>query len=104
MTCFIAQNLLSEFMDGALEPARSAELSGHLQGCANCTRELAQFRRVRTMLRALPVERAPRDLLAKVRGRVEQKTFLERVTATFGGLRVPRLALSGALATAAVLF
>src|SRR5205823_12078668 len=64
----------------------------------------AQFRRVRTMLRTLPVERAPRDLLAKVRGRVEQKTFLERMTGAFGGFRVPRLAVSGALATAAVLF
>ena len=104
MTCFIAQNLLSELVDDELDPVRQGELQTHLAGCQSCSHELAQLRRMRTMVRSLPVERAPRDLLSKVRARVERKSLLERAMEAVTGLRMPSLAISGGLATAAVAF
>jgi len=103
MTCFIAQNELSAFADDALETARAAELQAHLSGCSGCTRELQEIRRVRTMLRALPVQRAPVDFLAKVKAKAQRKSILERVGAALEPLlRLPRPAQAG-LALAASL-
>lgn len=103
MTCFIAQNELSAFADDALETARAAELQAHLSGCSACTRELQEIRRVRTMLRAMPVHRAPVDFLAKVMAKAQRKTFLERAGAALEPLlRLPRPAQAG-LALAASL-
>ena len=103
MTCFIAQNELSAFADDALEMARAAELRAHLSGCSGCTRELQEIRRVRTMLRGLPVHRAPVDFLAKVKAKAQRKSFLERAGAALEPLlRLPRPAQAG-LALAASL-
>src|SRR5689334_5177370 len=103
MTCFIAQNELSAFADDALEAARATELQHHLTGCANCTRELQEIRRVRTMLRALPVHRAPPDFLAKVKAKAQHKSLFERVGEAIEPLlRLPRPAQAG-LALAASL-
>src|SRR5579859_39902 len=99
MTCFIAKNMLSELMDGELPSARKAELEGHLSGCSGCSHELEQIRRVRTLLRALPVEKAPRDFLVKVRSRMEEKSAFEKL---FSWVRLPGPKVSGALALAAV--
>lgn len=96
MTCFIAQNLLSELVDEALPSSRAQELQEHLVGCSNCTRELAEIRRVRTLLRSLPVRRAPADFLAKVKAKAEKKSPFEQIARVFEPLiRLPRPAQAG---------
>lgn len=96
MTCFIAQNLLSELVDGALPASRADELQAHLSGCSNCTRELEEIRRVRSMLRSLPVRRAPADFLSKVKAKAERKSVFDRVVAVIDPvLRLPRPAQAG---------
>lgn len=110
MTCFIAQNELSAFADDALEMARAAELQDHLSGCAACSRELEEIRRVRTMLRTLPVHRAPADFLSKVTAKAQRKSLLERATAALAPvLQLPRpaqasLALAASLVVAVTVF
>lgn len=110
MTCFIAQNELSAFADDALEMARAAELQDHLSGCAKCTRELQEIRRIRTMLRTLPVHRAPADFLSKVTAKAQRKSFLERASAALAPvLQLPRpaqasLALAASLLIAVTVF
>ncbi len=80
MTCFIAKNLLSEFLDDALDPARAREIEDHVAGCAACSKELAELRRVQQMLRGLPIQRVPADFLAKVTAKAQQKSFLDRAS------------------------
>lgn len=110
MTCFIAQNELSALVDEALEAARAAELQAHLAGCTSCSRELSEIRKVRTMLRSMPVHRAPPDFLAKVKAKAQKKSFLERVTAAVGPLlELPRpfqagLALAASVVVAVTVF
>jgi anti-sigma factor RsiW len=41
MKCAAAQEMISDYVDGALGPDREAELRGHLEGCRDC-RELAR--------------------------------------------------------------
>lgn len=110
MTCFIAQNELSAFVDDALEATRAAELQAHLTGCADCTRELQEIRRVRTMLRTLPVQRASRDFLAKVTAKAQRKSVFERAASALAPLlQLPRpaqagLALAASLVVAVTVF
>lgn len=110
MTCFIAQNELSALADDALELARAAELQDHLSGCANCSRELQEIRRVRTMLRTLPVHRAPADFLSKVTAKAQRKSLLERAASALAPvLQLPRpaqasLALAASLVVAVTVF
>ncbi len=99
MTCFIARNMLSELVDDALDSAREGELSSHLAGCEACSRELSEIRRMRQMLRGLPVHAAPADFLAKVRAKAEQKSALERLSLALSPLLRPRVA--GGIAVAA---
>jgi hypothetical protein len=110
MTCFIAQNELSALADDALEMARAAELQEHLSGCANCTRELQEIRRIRTLMRALPIQRAPADFLSKVTAKAQRKSLLERASAALAPvLQLPRpaqasLALAASLVVAVTVF
>lgn len=80
MTCFIAKNLLSEFLDDALDPARAREIEDHVAGCAACSKELAELRRVQQMLRGLPIQRVPADFVARVTAKAQQKSFFERAS------------------------
>src|SRR3954469_1890842 len=96
MTCFIAKNLLSELIDDALDPARARELQQHVDGCAGCSRELAELKRVRTLMRAMPREKAPADFFSKVIAKAEHKSPLERVSGALSVLwKLPPPAKAG---------
>jgi len=96
MTCFIAKNLLSELIDDALEPARARELQQHVDGCAECARELAELKRVRSLLRAMPREKAPVDFFAKVNAKAQYQSPLERVSSALSAVwKLPAPAKAG---------
>jgi len=48
-----ASETLSDFLDGALPPAEQHLVEGHLASCAECAREVQEFRRVLAQARAL---------------------------------------------------
>jgi anti-sigma factor RsiW len=66
MKCEAARPLLESYLDGELERTAVDEIENHLAGCAACRAELAALEELRGALRALPRERAPADLRARL--------------------------------------
>jgi hypothetical protein len=66
MNCTQVGNLLSEHQDRTLEPAEAAALAAHLRGCGGCAGTDASLLAVRDLLRSLPPDPAPPELLARV--------------------------------------
>ncbi len=54
MNCEQVEELLSAYLDNALAPEELADVTGHLQQCAQCRSILADFRRFDTLLTQLP--------------------------------------------------
>lgn len=71
MDCMQARNLLSEYQDGTLDAAAAAALDAHLRGCGECTGRVGSLLAVRQLLRGLPPDPAPPELLARVLAAVE---------------------------------
>ena len=69
MDCMQARNLLSEYQDGTLDAAPA--LVVHLRGCGECARCADSLLAVRELLRVLPPDPAPPELLARVISAVE---------------------------------
>jgi anti-sigma factor RsiW len=44
LTCQQMVELVTEYLDGVMEPPRRARFEAHLAGCDGCTAYLAQFR------------------------------------------------------------
>ena len=53
--------MLSDYIDGELEPGTRAALEGHLAGCPSCTEELESLRSTVLMLQRMPEVEAPRS-------------------------------------------
>jgi hypothetical protein len=66
MNCTQVGDLLSEHQDRTLEPAAAAALAAHLRGCGGCAGADASLLAVRELLRSLPPDPAPPELLARV--------------------------------------
>jgi hypothetical protein len=68
-------DMLCDYAEGAMAPEARLAAEAHLQGCADCRRELEAVRGYFTNMAgfaALEPEPAPRDFLAKVRARLPQ--------------------------------
>ncbi len=70
MECTETIDHLSAYMDGELSDREQAEMEEHLRGCARCADEEKALRDTVALLRALPAEPAPPELLAGVRMRL----------------------------------
>lgn len=106
MTCFICQNLLSEYIDGDLPPDRVRALETHVASCSDCKEELRRTRGVRMMLRGLPIERAPVGFVDRVNEQVNARNPFRRFAAWLADTaRKPAVtvgALAGVVAVVAV--
>jgi len=71
MDCTQARNLLPEYQDGTLDPAAATALAAHLRGCGECAGCVGSLLAVRELLRRLPPDPAPPELLARVLAAVE---------------------------------
>ncbi|MHB1012191.1 MAG: zf-HC2 domain-containing protein [Desulfobacteria bacterium] len=71
MDCTQARNLLSEYQDATLDAAAEAALAAHLRGCGECAGCVGSLHAVRELLRGLPPDPAPPELLARVLAAVE---------------------------------
>ena len=59
LTCKEVVELVTRYLDGALDPAELARFDEHLAGCEGCDRYLAQFRRTIDSVGHLPAESIP---------------------------------------------
>jgi len=71
MDCEQARDRLSEYQDGNLDAAAAASLAAHLRGCADCAGCVGSLLAVRELLRNMPPEPAPPELVARVLAAVE---------------------------------
>ncbi len=94
MDCREARNLLSDYQDGAVDAATAAGLAAHLRGCGECAGADASLLAVREVLRDLPPDPAPPELLARVLAAVEAEGRNARPDAISGGAGATRSILS----------
>jgi mycothiol system anti-sigma-R factor len=67
MDCKDTPELISPYLDGELEPERTAELTAHLQDCADCTRALEEMSQLsQAVARTAPRYKAPETLRARI--------------------------------------
>ena len=61
---------IEQFLDGALDADQTRELDEHLDDCLPCTSERELRARIRELVREGCAERAPADLVDRVRARL----------------------------------
>lgn len=71
MDCRLARDLLTDYQDGALDAAAAAALAAHLRGCGECADCAGSLLAVREVLRGLPPDPAPPELLPRILAAVE---------------------------------
>jgi anti-sigma factor RsiW len=66
MTCHDARESLSAFLDDALGPDERRQIEAHLEGCADCRRELAALKQTVGLLHRVEAPRAPAGFVDRV--------------------------------------
>ena len=94
MDCTQARNLLSEYQDGTLDAEAAAGLAVHLRGCGECAGCADSLLTVRELLRSLPRDPAPPELLARVLAAVEAEDRDAGAGSAAGGADATRPFLS----------
>lgn len=74
MECDRILELLPGHLDGSLEEVRETEVGTHLRDCARCAAEEEALRETLDLLRTLPPEPAPPELLEGVRRMIAAET------------------------------
>ncbi len=94
MDCTQAGNLLSEYQDGTLDAVAADALAVHLRGCGDCAGCADSLLAVRELLRVLPPDPAPPELLQRVLAAVEEEDRDARANSAPGGADATRPFLS----------
>lgn len=71
MSCRELREQFSAYLDGELPPEEAQAVSRHVEGCAECARELDDLRRTIEALAEWPVLKAPEGLKAKILAKLE---------------------------------
>jgi hypothetical protein len=96
LTCWDAELLLQDYLDGYLLPSQRDVLEEHVRSCESCRRLLGDLRRLDDELEGLPDVEAPEDLSGRILGSLPD----EKPPGT--PLRWRTVALAGTLVSAAV--
>ncbi len=104
MTCERARDLLSDYLEGALERSLAGKVDGHLAGCAHCRDDVGELRAIWQDLDSLPVVHPPADLCERVIAAVHRERMAlppppQSFFAWLRGLSPARVALGTSLAT-----
>jgi len=102
MECDRILELLPGLLDGTLEEGRETELETHLRDCPGCAAEEEALRGTLALLRDLPPENAPPELLEGVRRKIAAET--QRSAAGKGLFASPRFRIPIEAAAAVLLF
>jgi hypothetical protein len=81
MSCHDAREALSAFLDDELGPGERREVEAHLEGCAECRRELEGLRQTVALLRDVQPARAPVGFVDRVVATARPRPWYRRVTA-----------------------
>jgi Putative zinc-finger len=73
MNCRQARHHLPGYLDGAVSARDRVLLRAHLDSCADCRRQLAQYRLLASHMTRLEPVHAPADLADEIRARVAQR-------------------------------
>lgn len=79
MDCSAIQELLSEYIDGALDVKAKEAVEKHILTCENCKQELASLSAVVEELGSLDQVKAPADFLEKIHERMEPRFSIDRL-------------------------
>ncbi len=79
MDCSAIQELLSEYIDGALDVKAKEAVEKHISTCENCNQELASLSAVVEELGSLDQVKAPADFLEKIHERMEPRFSIDRL-------------------------
>ena len=74
MECTRTWDLLSSYLDGDLSDREQEGIAAHIRQCARCAEEERALRETLSLLRSLPAEAAPPELLKGVQLRIGEKT------------------------------
>jgi anti-sigma factor RsiW len=66
LTCRQVVELVTEYLDGAMEPPRRARFETHLGGCDGCTAYLEQFRTTISVVGRLDVDDVPQPVMSEL--------------------------------------
>lgn len=67
ITCREMVDLLSEYVDGHLDPALARQLEAHLHGCTECTAFLHTFKATQGLTKEAVVQEMPAELRVRLR-------------------------------------
>ena len=81
MTCHDAREQLSAYLDDGLAPEERREIAAHLEGCAECRRELARLEGTVALLRRVEPARAPVGFVDRVLEAARPRPWYRRVAA-----------------------
>lgn len=73
MNCDRAQELLPGYLDGSLGAEERGETEDHLRECSGCAAEERAWNATLSLLRGMPSEKAPPELLEGVRRRIAEE-------------------------------
>ena len=90
MDCTQVRNLLSEYHDGALDAAAAAAVAAHLGGCGECAGCAGSLLALRELLRGLPPDPAPPELLPGVLAAIAGEDRDDRAVPLPGGADATR--------------
>lgn len=79
MNCHDVRELLSALLDDALDPRERAQVQAHLEGCADCRRELDGLRSTVSLLSRVERPRAPVGFVDKVMAGVHPVPWYRRL-------------------------
>jgi len=66
LSCQQVVELVTEYLDGVMEPARRVRFEQHLSGCDGCTAYLEQFRTTVAVVRRLDAGDVPAPVMAEL--------------------------------------
>ena len=78
MNCETCQSRLAELIDGKLDAGTKSEVRTHLDGCADCQRELEALTQTLAALDALPTGAPSPQLRARVTADIEAEKLTQR--------------------------
>ena len=66
LSCQQVVELVTDYLDGVMEPRRRARFEAHLAGCDGCTAYLEQFRATVTLVGRLEVGDVPAPVMSEL--------------------------------------
>ncbi|MCD6405728.1 MAG: zf-HC2 domain-containing protein [Planctomycetes bacterium] len=79
---------VAAYHDGELSPDEHRRMERHIEGCRLCSRELAELRRLSSLLQSAQLPRMPEDALERLRARCARarERSLVRTAETFAAV------------------